>query len=170
MSNRAWFDIAIDGRPSGRLVFELFEEQAPKTVANFKALCTGEKGSTKTGKYLHYKGCKFFTVLPRFMCQSGDFINQDGSGGESIYGGKFNDENFSIKHNIPGLLTMANTGNNTNTSQFMITFVPCPWQDGKNVVFGKLVEGVHLTKEIEKVGSNSGQTKLAVKIEDCGLC
>ena len=127
--------------PMGRLEFELFADKCPKTAENFRALCTGEKGTGKKGKPLHYLNCLFHRIIPDFMAQGGDFTDYNGKGGESIYGPKFDDENFDLKHTERGQLSMANAGKNTNGSQFFITFGECPWLDGKHVVFGKLVAG-----------------------------
>lgn len=147
---------------------ELFADVTPKTAENFRALCTGEKGIGKLGKPLHYKGSSFHRIIPNFMCQGGDFTKGNGTGGESIYGMKFSDENFKLKHDTRGILSMANAGANTNGSQFFITTTRTPWLDGKHVVFGKVIEGYGVVDEMEKVGSNSGQTSEKVVIEDCG--
>ncbi|MEG3439055.1 peptidylprolyl isomerase [Pannus brasiliensis CCIBt3594] len=165
---RVFFDIFIDGKNAGRVVMELFADVVPNTAENFRALCTGEKGTGQAGKPLHYKGSFFHRIIPQFMCQGGDFTRGNGTGGESIYGNKFKDENFSLKHDRPGLLSMANAGPNTNGSQFFITTVETPWLDGKHVVFGQVVEGIEVIQAMEKVGTDSGRTKVPVEIADCG--
>merc|ERR1711974_567870 len=158
----------IGGDSSGRIEMELAADTCPKTAENFRCLCTGEKGTGKSGKPLHYKGSAFHRVIPQFMCQGGDFTRGNGTGGESIYGEKFADENFQLKHTEPGLLSMANAGPNTDGSQFFITTVATPHLDGKHVVFGEVVEGYNVVQECEKVGSQTGKTSKPVVVADCG--
>ena len=168
VTKKVYFDIEIDGKAAGRVVFGLFGDTVPKTAENFRALCTGEKGMGNQGKPLHYKGSHFHRIIPGFMAQGGDFTSGDGRGGESIYGSRFNDENFKLKHSKPMLLSMANAGPNTNGSQFFITFKETPWLDGRHTVFGEVIEGQDIIYELEKIGSGSGQTKKKAVIVDSG--
>jgi len=166
-----YFDLEIDGSPAGRVAFELFADACPKTAENFRCLCTGEKETLHNGRYLHYQGSAFHRVIPGFMIQGGDFTIGDGTGGQSIYGAKFEDETFAGrcgKHTGFGCLSMANSGPNTNGSQFFICVADTPWLDGKHVVFGNVVSGQATLKEVEKVGSPGGQTSRRVTIASCG--
>jgi peptidylprolyl isomerase len=169
MSNpTVFFDVTIGGAASGRIQIELFNNVCPKTAENFRCLCTGEKGTGTSGKALHYKGSSFHRVITEFMAQGGDFTAGNGTGGESIYGMKFKDENFTAKHTKRGDLSMANAGPNTNGSQFFLCFIPCNWLDGKHCVFGQVTSGWEVLDALEAVGSQSGQTKKACVIADCG--
>eukprot|EP00891_Asterochloris_glomerata_P008811 jgi/Astpho2/8811/fgenesh1_pm.00129_%23_3_t len=169
MSNPVvFFDVTAGKENVGRVEMTLRADVVPKTAENFRCLCTGEKGQGKSGKPLSFKGSSFHRVIRNFMCQGGDFTKGNGTGGESIYGEKFADENFKLKHTGPGVLSMANAGPNTNGSQFFLCTVQTSWLDGKHVVFGNVTKGLEVVKKIESYGSDSGKTKVPIIIADCG--
>jgi peptidylprolyl isomerase len=179
ITSKVYFDVTIGGKPAagksgtGRIVMGLFGKVVPKTAENFRQLCTGHDKDgnalkSSRGKPMTYKNSIFHRVIPQFMLQGGDFTNHNGTGGESIYGQKFPDENFNLKHDKTFLLSMANSGPNTNGSQFFVTTVFTPWLDGKHVVFGKVIEGMDIVKIIENEGSHTGATKKEIKIVDSG--
>ena len=162
MSENVFFKVSAGGKDLGRIVFRLYDDVVPKTARNFRELATGQNG-------FGYKGSPFHRVIPEFMLQGGDFTNGNGTGGKSIYGETFADENFQLKHDRPFLLSMANAGPGTNGSQFFITTVVTPWLDGKHVVFGEVVEGEDVVKAVEALGSRSGGTSTKIVVEDSGI-
>lgn len=166
--SKVFFDVSVGGEQIGRIIFELFNDVVPKTAENFRSLCVGDKGMGEKGKPLHYKGSIFHRIIKDFMVQGGDFTNFNGTGGESIYGEKFEDENFDLKHDMPGLLSMANSGPGTNGSQFFITTAPTSHLDGKHVVFGKVLKGMGVVRELEEVKKAGEEPLKKCRIEDCG--
>ena len=166
-----FLDISIDDKPAGRLTFELYADTVPKTAENFRALCTGEKGTGRSGKPLHFRNSHFHRIIRDFMCQGGDFTHGNGTGGESIYGDKFEDESFEGKagtHTGIGCLSMANAGPHTNGSQFFICTAATPWLDRKHVVFGHMIDGADTLHAMNEAGTQSGKPITSVSIVDCG--
>ncbi|CAD2103809.1 peptidyl-prolyl cis-trans isomerase, putative [Plasmodium vinckei] len=166
VTHKAYFDISINDKPIGRIVFGLYGKVAPKTVENFVSIC---KGTVVDDKMLSYTNSIFHRIIPNFMAQGGDITNFDGTGGLSIYGNRFEDENFTLKHTKRGMLSMANAGRNTNGSQFFILFVPTPWLDGRHVVFGEVIEGIEKLVQIEAVGTESGKPLSRVLVTQSGV-
>ena len=168
ITNVVYLDLAIENKDVGRVIFGLYGKDAPKTVQNFRGLCTGEYGKNAERIPLHYSGSHFHRIIPGFVVQGGDFIKGNGRGGESIYGKEFKDENLDLSHSGPGVLSMANSGPHTNGSQFFITLRETPWLDGKHVVFGEVLEGFEVVKMIEEEGTEEGVPKNKVWITDSG--
>ena len=164
-----YFDISVNDKHAGRISMRLAADVVPKTAENFRALCTGERGMGAAGKQLHYKGSTFHRVIPKFMCQGGDFTVGNGTGGEAVYdGGVFADENFRLRHTGPGILSMANSGPHTNGSQFFLCTAACPHLDGKHTVFGHVESGMDVVRTIEVCGSADGKPERRIEIADCG--
>lgn len=171
ITDQAYMDIEVDGKGVGRIILGLFGEVAPRTAENFKQLCACKTGRGKlSGVDLCYKGTIFHRIIPNFMIQGGDFTHHNGIGGESIYGGKFEDETFELKHNKRYGLSMANAGKpHTNGSQFFINTIKTSWLDGENVLFGMVVRGTGVVDKLERLGTNSGVPRSKVQIIDSGI-
>mmetsp|Transcript_18349 Transcript_18349/g.49333 ORF Transcript_18349/g.49333 Transcript_18349/m.49333 type:complete len:181 (-) Transcript_18349:22-564(-) len=165
---KVFLDVSVGGVAAGRLVLELRADVVPYTVENFRVLCTGERGVSETGKNLHFKGSCFHRILPGCLCQGGDITRGDGTGGESYYGTRFADENFELKHDRPGVVSMANGGPGTNSSQFFITSRKAEWVDGQCVAFGYVTDGIDVLDKIDAAGSLCGKPVKPVVITDCG--
>ncbi len=169
ITQTCYMDVSLDGEAAGRIEIGLYGAHVPRTADNFAALCAGSKGEGTQGKPLHYEKSIFHRIIPGFMLQGGDFTNADGTGGESIFGAKFEDERFGVPHDKPGLLSMANSGPDSNGSQFFITVAETPWLDGKHVVFGEVTKGMDVVTKIEAMGSAEGAPSKKVVIESCGV-
>ncbi|XP_037677748.1 peptidyl-prolyl cis-trans isomerase A-like [Choloepus didactylus] len=156
-----FFNITANSELMGCVCFKLFADKVPKTAEDFHALSTGEKG-------FDYKGSCFHRIIPGFMCQGSDFTHHNGTGGKSIHGEKFDNENFILKHTGPGIFSIANAGPNTNGFQFFICTAKTKWLDGKQVVFGKVKEGMNIVETMERFGSRNGKTSKKITIADCG--
>jgi peptidylprolyl isomerase len=168
ITHKTYFDIELDGVEIGRIVFGLFGKVVPKTVENFRGLCTGEYGLSADRHKMHYQGTSLFRIITDFVIQGGDFVNNDGTGGESIYVRKFLDENFDLSHKGPGVLSMANSGPNSNTSQFFITLSKILNLDFKYVVFGEVIQGMDVVEKIGEFGTDEGKPKKKIVIKRSG--
>lgn len=162
-----FFDVAVGSTEIGRIKFELFADVVPKTAENFRQFCTGEY--RKDGVPVGFRRCAFHRVIKDFMVQGGDFVNGDGTGLTSIFGGPFADENFKLKHSVPGILSMANSGKDTNGCQFFITCSACEFLDGKHVVFGRIIDGLLVLRKIENIPTGpNNKPKIPVTVSQCG--
>lgn len=168
VTTKVFFDVDINGQDAGRIVFGLYGNHVPKTAENFRALCCGDFGRSKSGAELRFEGSCFHRIIPGFMCQGGDFTKANGTGGESIYGATFADEAFGIPHDRPFLLSMANSGPDTNGSQFFVTTAIAPHLDNKHVVFGEVLEGEEVVRKMEEKGTPEGKPRAQVAIANCG--
>lgn len=169
ITHKVYFDVDIDGQRAGRIVIGLYGQVVPKTVENFRSLCTGEKGRSNHGQVLHFKGTPFHRIVSGFVIQGGDITYGDGRGGDSIYGGTFPDENFIVKHSHAGVVSMVNTGPDSNGSQFFITCVKASWLDGEHVAFGKVLQGMDTVYAIEGgAGTYNGKPRKKAIIADSG--
>ena len=168
VTHQVYFDVDIGGQPAGRIIMGLFGDVVPKTVENFRALCTGENGTSSSGAVLHYKNSPFHRVISNFMAQGGDITQGNGRGGESIFGRKFDDENFDLRFTKPYQLAMANSGKNTNGSQFFITFIKTEWLNGHHVIFGEVIGGFDIVQRLENIATSDGVPAYEAHISDSG--
>lgn len=169
VTSKTYLEVQIDGQSAGKITIGLFGDTVPRTVENFAALCSGERGMGASGQPLSYKNTPLHRIIPGFMAQGGDTTSGDGTGGESIFAQSFDDENFKLKHEKPYLLSMANAGPNTNGSQFFITFKETPWLNGHHVVFGEVLDGFDIVKQLEQIGTQDGTPTKSAVITNAGV-